>query len=530
MTAPKLSQFLLLIKKNFIVSIIRKPLTLVLQILFPSLIALLLLWFRGFFPGTLQAGFTYDKVELRDWPAGLEPQVLSSENDQPEFLLAYHHDNKDQIKQVMTAAISRLNQDSIKWYSYDEFMLDSALYNPVREINVTSKNVDVVFDEIKVFLLPFAQKNPSLLRHLSDSTKNRYNYERVVVYDEVSGKNVEVSQPRNNTGKSEWLIDTFVPLLKGEMWNHCNRAKISATIFQIAKGLACETGQSGRSGDSLKTQFRTTNFFENDCVLCVGHQKDPEASQRLVDIFVQNLKDSELVNLLKNGNLGQQQSGRSLSMSDGLCSVLVTPSDIATHVHSVSPKVTVVAKEFTTKKEMDDWFMSEHLSESTKNELERRLAAVEIRNVDEFDNDLDHFPLNFTYDLRLPPTRRNVPPGSGSRFENRNNANARVGTLWQTNMLKIPLQLMFPKLGAPACTGSDRMHKNVKNVNSRQNNENFTSIVYLFMHTSFHGRFAILPPRGFHHSPICYRQLFHFSKNQPTCIFFPKNFSTLPLR
>ena len=200
----------------------------------------------------------------------------------------------------------------------------------------------------------------------------------------------------------------------------------------------------------MNNQFFSQKLLEDDCVLCANHQKDPEASQKLVNTFIQNLRNSELVNLLKNGNLGQQ--GRSLSLDDGLCAE-TTPENIATHIHSVSPRVKVTAKEFTTKKEMDDWFMSEHLSESTKNELERRLAAVEIRNIDDFENDLENLPLKFTYDLRLPPTRRNNPPGSEKKFDNRNDRNSRVGKAWPTNMLKIPLQLMFPRSDPPQCTG-----------------------------------------------------------------------------
>lgn len=432
MGTTKNTQFRLLVQKNFRVTVIRKKISFALEIIFPCLVACVLLWLRGYFPGILQSGFPWPSAELRDWPPGLEPFVTNA-NNESEFLLAYNHGNNDNVKQFMGDAIDRLNSDSIKWYSYDEFVLQSALYDPIIEID-TSKSTTEIFDNITTIVMPFVSSQPRLARALSDGNKNRF---KELESDKEAGISVAAV-------RMEWLKNELVPLLQGEVWNHCNRNRLSAAVFSIASQLACTpTARSGllpMGGD-----FNEKFFGE----LVEGH---PEETDNLLAVFTETLRGSKLVSLIQEleaANANSPRKRRSLNLGGGLCGT-VDPEQLAAHVHAAAPRVKVTAKEFATMDDMNKWYFSETDSAATLNELERRLASVEIKDVADFANG---FPLNFTYHLRLPPSKRNLKPGSSGKFSRSRSTSSRVGRNWPVNMLKIPMQLMFPRGDEPQCTG-----------------------------------------------------------------------------
>ena len=121
MTASNLSQFILLAKKNFKVSVIRDKRSAIFSILLPTALAILMLWARGYIKASEKEKFEFPEFELKTWPAGLDVPVLNSQN-KSEFVLFYAPKN-NHVDSVIQGAVDEMNNDYAMWYSYEEYLL-----------------------------------------------------------------------------------------------------------------------------------------------------------------------------------------------------------------------------------------------------------------------------------------------------------------------------------------------------------------------------------------------------------------------
>ena len=120
MTASIFTQFLLLFKKNILTSVTRNKVSFLKEILCPAVVTFLLLWIRGYVKSDQRDDYKFDKVELKSWPPGLIPNVKNAEN-KSEFVLLYNNNGDSGIDQLMDSTIAYLDDNAVKWLSYEEY-------------------------------------------------------------------------------------------------------------------------------------------------------------------------------------------------------------------------------------------------------------------------------------------------------------------------------------------------------------------------------------------------------------------------
>jgi ATP-binding cassette subfamily A (ABC1) protein 3 len=254
------------------------------------------------------------------------------------------------------------------------------------------------------------------------------------MFDEEDESNLESWATMTNEEKNSTIEGTIIDDMKGTLWNHCKRSRTNSVVRGIAHQLACGT-ISGRALGFSEMSFPEFNEIEKswwrtsaDYAACEEEAKEASSVENLVKWgrIRENLRDSRLVVDLT-----------------GHCNAADIEESIATKIHNENPMFTITKKAFATEALMDEYQKDET---ANLNELERRLASIVFETVDFSTKKLE-------YSLRLPPSRRNIPPGRFARFGRP--GGRRPGENWKPTLLKRLLQLAIPVLQRPRCSGGD---------------------------------------------------------------------------
>ena len=254
------------------------------------------------------------------------------------------------------------------------------------------------------------------------------------MFDETDKDNLAEWEIMTIEERKSTIEGTIIDDMKGSLWNHCKRSRTNSVVRGIAHQLAC--GQiSGRALGFSEMSFPEFNEIEKswwrtsaDFDACEEEVKEASNAENLVKWgrIRENLRDSRLVVDLA-----------------GLCNATDVENVIATKVHTDNPMFVITKKAFATEELMDDYQKDET---ENLNELERRLASIVFTTAD-FDTK------KLEYALRLPPSRRNIPPGRFARFGRP--GGRRPGENWKPTLLKRLLQLAIPVRQQPKCSGGD---------------------------------------------------------------------------
>ena len=290
-------------------------------------------------------------------------------------------------------------------------VLDQAIYQPTRNILVNESTT------------------------LVEVCQTSNDFMKFCMFDETDEDNLAEWDMMTIEERKSTIEGTIIDDMKGSLWNHCKRSLTNSVVRGIAHQLACGT-ISGRAlgfsemsfpefNDIEKSWWRTSADFD----ACEEEVKEASSAENLVKWgrIRENLRDSRLVVDLA-----------------GLCNATDVENVIASKVHTDNPMFVITKKAFATEKLMDDYQKDET---SNLNELERRLASIVFTTAD-FDTK------KLEYALRLPPSRRNIPPGRFARFGRP--GGRRPGENWKPTLLKRLLQLAIPVRQQPSCSGGVR--------------------------------------------------------------------------
>merc|ERR1712159_473733 len=417
MGSSRITQFKLLVQKNFVLSIKRKPVGYTCQLLWPTFIALLLLYLRGLFiPRMMEGGLRWPHHEIIAWPAGLDVPSNSSN----EFVLMYSPKNA-KTDELMNDVLTQLNTDTIKWYSFERYLMEKAIYEPLLLPD------ELTADEINETMLAFVP-----WYKFRDAEKNNYKFNLDPPSCRRKRNCVQVQTPKTKAEQKEWIQTTLISNIKGRIWDHRSRQMRIGTFWKMAKGLACGTAGHNPSARSVMFDEHDYDAF-NDKELAYLSKKFRALGDR-------GLAQAE------NGISGRSAASANLT---AFCGAANNMDEMASFIHEHYPVVNVTKLGFDSFADIEKMIINE--KDEDVDTLQRILGAVDIENTNaEF---ATGFPDDFKYALRMRPSRWNYATGGSERFKRRRNRNRkRTGVEWKTGRLKVPLQLNFPRAAVPRCS------------------------------------------------------------------------------
>ena len=457
MRATILIQFYLLLKKNLINQTLRRKIGFILDILLPCSIALILLWLRGLWNAEILPSWPFEEFDgFKAWPPGLEAPYLSSDG-KSEFTIFYAPKNND-TDLIMAKAMDQLNNEDMKWFSYEEFLFDEMVFKPLQT------DPPPEFSEIKSTInafLPWYSRKFKERQQRNYECKDKFPKTRTVNWAGIDNENCTL--PTNATEKSDWIEKYVVTEIKGENWRSCNRQRRTTGMFKILSEYAC--GFSRKKRGNLLTQ-EELNAFEFSSY----QPKTIKARSFYVDkAFQLNMNEEfeHVSRMSRSGNtvdpvinlLKRNARATTLNLTSVCSSVLsLDISNAAKQIHLSHPKVSIKAHGYASMADIQKMLLSTAVADTELNK--RRLAAVDFS---ETSNGAE-------YTLRFPPSRMNYPKGLNERFREWQES-SNLGIFWLTSLLKIPQQLPLPRGEPPVCTGGSPhyYHEGFLNVQSAIN-------------------------------------------------------------
>lgn len=428
MGATRFRQFALLVKKNYINQVVRNPVGFAKEIFWPCLIAVLFLWLRGLWNAVILPGLPFGQFEVKSWPPGLDAPYLNA-NNESEFILYYAPTNT-YTDTIMQKSVDKMNNEYIKWYSYEEHMFDEVIYNPL----LNNGGTPHTWDEIKVVVgafVPWYRLNDRQWKEYVCKDRWRRGEEWTTISP--------CAAPTSDAEKTAWVKDKLIENIYGSNWDPCRRQYRTTNMYKMVQAFACPSSRDySTEAINAARNMNPTQFLNEFQARMTTEEKNSMIRNTTEGI------DAELRQYITNINrILHQPSSRAVNLTT-ICNNN-NMDDVAAQIHSEHPRVKVIKHGFEDLKALEMYILSSKNDQFTQ----RRLGGVVFNKPESF---ADGYPETLDYSIRMPPSRVNYERGARAAFIRRR-ASRRTGVNWRTSLLKIPLQLNIPRGGGSSCTG-----------------------------------------------------------------------------